>query len=176
MSDVTHYNVMVDVETLGTSPNSIILSIAAVKFSFNNNDVETFSVNIDPKTCKEYGMVSDPDTISWWREQKPEALRAFMTNQIPLTEALTGLSDFIGKDWNKIVWWCNGMNFDYPVLEWSFKATGIRVPWKYWLLRDARTMYAVCDINMKEYPRVGTYHNAVDDCLTQINALKDCLR
>jgi 3' exoribonuclease, RNase T-like len=165
-------NMMIDIETLATSPNAIILSIAAVKFNFGDDRTENFSVNIDPKSCAEYGMIKDPETIQWWQSQRPDALKAFMSNQIQLKDALSQLTEFSSGD---TVWWCNGMNFDYPILEWSYKALGMRAPWKYWNLRDARTMYAVCDIDMKNYPRVGTYHNALDDCLTQIKALKECL-
>jgi DNA polymerase III epsilon subunit-like protein len=166
-------NVMIDIETLATQPNAIILSIAAVKFNFANDEVSTFSVNIDPKSCTQYGMVKDQATVDWWKDQRPEALKSFMKNQITLVDALTQLREFVTPN---DVWWCNGMNFDYPILEWSYKAIGASVPWKYWNLRDARTVYAICDLDMRSFPRVGTYHNALDDCLTQINGLKHCLK
>lgn len=165
-------NLMLDIETLSTRANAIILSIAAVRFEFKSDKIETFNVNIDPKSCAKYGMVKDADTVRWWQEQNSEALKGFMKDPISLEDALTQLSIFADP---KDVWWCNGANFDYPIIEWSYKALDRRVPWKYWNLRDVRTIYAICDLNMKEYPRVGTYHNALDDCLTQIKALKECL-
>lgn len=169
------YSIMFDLETLGTSSNSIILALAAVKFEFGSDETEVYSVNIDPKTSKQYGMISNPATIQWWKEQKPEALKAFMTNQISIEEALDGFTEFVGPKWKDTVFYCNGASFDYPILQWSYDATGRTAPWKYWNQRDARTLYAICGIDMRTYPRVGTYHNAVDDCLTQIKALKECL-
>lgn len=168
-------NIMFDIETLGIQANSIILSIAAVKFEFGSDDTDVFSINIDPKTSKQLGMISDPDTIRWWKEQSPEALAEFMKNPVPIKDALQQFVDWVGPNWKKTVWWANGANFDYPVMEWSLRAAGVELPWKYWNCRDARTVYSLCGINMKEYPRVGVYHNAVDDCLTQIKALKECL-
>ena len=168
-------SIMLDIETLGTTANSIILSIAAVKFEFGNDNTEVYSVNIDPKSAKKYGMISNPDTIRWWKEQNPEALKAFMSNQISIESALDGFTDFVGPEWKDTIFWVNGASFDYGILQWSYDATGRTAPWKYWNQRCARTIYAICGINMRTYPRVGTYHNAVDDCLTQIKALKECL-
>lgn len=168
-------SIMLDIETLGTTANSIILSIAAVKFEFGNDNTEVYSVNIDPKSAKKYGMISNPSTIQWWKDQRQEALKAFMTNQISIESALDGFTDFVGPQWKDTIFFVNGASFDYPILQWSYDATGRTAPWKYWNQRDARTLYAICGIDMRSYPRVGTYHNAVDDCLTQIKALKECL-
>ena len=168
-------SIMFDIETLGTTANSIILSIAAVKFEFGNDNTEVYSVSIDPKSSKKYGMISNPSTIQWWKDQRQEALKAFMTNQISIESALDGFTDFVGPEWKDTIFWVNGASFDYPILDWSYKKTGRTPPWKYWNQRDARTLYAICGIDMRTYPRVGTYHNAVDDCLTQIKALKECL-
>lgn len=169
------YNIMVDVETLGVTPDSIILSIAAVKFEFGSDKYEPFSINLDPKSSKALGMVSDPETVSWWREQSPEALAAFMKNPVDVKEGMAQFIDWVGPEWRKMIWWANGANFDYPVLEWTMRACEFKYPWKYWNCRDARTLYSLCDINMKTYPRVGVHHNAIDDCLTQIKALKECM-
>lgn len=168
-------SIMLDIETLGTTANSIILSIAAVKFEFGNDETEVYSVNIDPKSAKKYGMISNPSTIQWWKDQRQEALKAFMTNQISIESALDGFTDFVGPEWKDTIFFVNGASFDYPILQWSYDATDRTAPWKYWNQRDARTLYAICGIDMRTYPRVGTYHNAVDDCLTQIKALKECL-
>ena len=80
-------NIMFDIETLGIQANSITLSIAAVKFEFGSDDTDVFSINIDPKTSKQLGMISDPDTIKWWKEQSPEALAEFMKNPVPIKDA-----------------------------------------------------------------------------------------
>lgn len=167
---------MIDLETLSTASNAIIISIAAVKFSFTNDSIEAFSVNVDPKSCKQLGMVASPDTIAWWKNQRTDALKAFSKNQITIEDALNDLTNFVGvSNIKDTVFWCNGANFDFPILEWSCKACDREAPWKWWNLRDARTIYAISGLDMHNYPRVGTYHNAVDDCLTQINALKECL-
>ena len=133
-------NCMVDIETLGTSPTSSILAIAAVKFEFGSDATEKFSVNIDPKSSKAFGMTVDQDTVNWWKEQKPEALKAFMANQTDIESALDSFLEFIGPKTNHMVFWANGSTFDFPIIENSLKATGRQIPWKYWNIRDARTV------------------------------------
>ena len=168
-------NLMVDIETLGTTPNSIIVSIAAVKFNFKNDEMEEFLINCDAKSSKKYGMIAEKETLEWWAEQPKEVRSAWLSNSILIDDALEALNDFIGTDWKNVVWWCNGANFDYPLLEWTYKATGRPVPWKYWNLRDVRTVFSIFDLDFKKFPRVGSYHNAIDDCKTQIAALKSVL-
>lgn len=167
-------HIMLDIETLGTTPNSVIVSIAAVKFNFKDDKTESFEVNCDVKSSKELGMVVDKDTIEWWSKQPKEVRNAWLKDPQPIDEALDAFTEFVGNP-KDMVLWCNGMNFDYPVLEWSYRAAGKTPPWKYWNLRDARTVYSIFDLNMKEFPRVGDYHNAIDDCRTQIAALKTVL-
>lgn len=168
-------NIMLDIETLSTRSNAIITSIGAVKFSFGSTEIETFTVNIDPKSCKQYGLHVDPETIEWWKKQSPSAIKAFMTNQQPLDTALDLFTDWIGSNWKDTIYWANGSQFDHSILQWSYLSCGKSVPWKHWNLRDARTVYAICDFDLKTIPRIGTYHNAIDDCLTQIEGLRICL-
>lgn len=168
-------NIMLDIEALGTRPNSIMLALAAVKFEFGSENTEEFSMNIDPRSCKELGMVTDPDTIRWWKDQPKEAREAFTANPVHVREVMIQFIKWIGPDWRKTVFWSNGSAYDFPIIEWALRELNIEFPWKYWNVRDARTLYGLCDINMKEYPRVGVHHNAIDDCKTQIKALKECL-
>lgn len=168
-------NVMIDCETLGKSPSSVIISLAAVKFEFGSDATEVFSINFDPKSSKKYGMTTDQDTIDWWKNQPKEAIQAFMSNQVPIESGMDAFLDFLGPERLQFVYWANGSTFDFPLVDWTLKAINKPIPWKYWNCRDARTIYSICGINMKTYPRIGQHHNAVDDCLTQIKALKEAL-
>ena len=169
------FNIMIDIEALGTTPNSVMLSLAAVRFSFATDEIETFEINLDPKSSKALGMVVDRATIEWWAEQPPEVFASATRNAVPVREGIEKFIEWIGPEWRKTVFWSNGSHYDFPIIEWTMRELGIEYPWKYWNVRDARTLYGICDINMKEYPRVGIHHNAIDDCRTQIKALKECL-
>lgn len=169
MSDFT--NICVDVETLSTRPDAVIVAIGAVKFNFNNDKTETFKVNINPRDGKRLGLHISKDTLDWWRKQKPEAINAWQHSQIDLEDALAQFSAFCGEA-NYIKFWSNGTHFDYPILESSYNAIGKVAPWRYWNVHELRTAYLLGGLDVNTEDRVGTYHDAVDDCLTEIKWLK----
>jgi hypothetical protein len=57
---------------------------------------------------------------------------------------------------------------DVPILEAAFKACGLVVPWKFWDVRDTRTLYDVTGVNVDRSQ--GTHHNALDDARAQAEA------
>ena len=59
-------DVMIDLETLGIQPGSVIRSIGAVVFDPVTNTLgSTFYQNICADSCKKAGLTTDPDTIKW---------------------------------------------------------------------------------------------------------------
>ena len=166
---------MVDVETLSTRPDAVIIQLAAVKFGFANDSVDPFCVNCTIKSSVELGLSTTQDTIEWWKRQPREVLASVTKDAKPIHTVIEQFNTFLGNDTKNLVFWANGSNFDFPVLESTYRALEQPVPWKYWNLRDVRTVYAVFGLDWKNYPRIGSYHNGLDDCLTQIKALKECL-
>lgn len=166
-------NICVDVETLSTDFNAVIVSISAVKFSLTSDETETFVVNINPREGKELGLHISNDTIGWWRKQKPEAVKAWMNSPIGLSEALDMFDEFCGK--GDLTWFANGSYFDFPILDSSYKAVGKKPIFKHWKSFDLRTVYWLTAFDTKSAERVGTYHVGIDDCLTQILHFKMCL-
>ena len=70
-------DVIIDIETLSTLPNAIILTIGAIKFNrFEKlkefDDYETLYIRIDIKSCQNVGLTSDISTIKWWKEQNKD--------------------------------------------------------------------------------------------------------
>lgn len=62
---------MIDIETLATKPDAVVLTVGGVKFNpYSAEEPHTpFSVrlDIDEQTAK--GRVIDPNTIEWWSKQ-----------------------------------------------------------------------------------------------------------
>jgi len=166
-------NIMIKVETLGTEYDSVILSIAAVKFSFDEDDFEIFSVNCDPASSTELGLKIDPKTSSWWKIKNRENLLPLIKNRIPIQDALQQLTNFTGRN---CTWWSNFMKFHFSVLENSYNAVNLNEPWNIRQLRDCNTIFQVLDIDIKSFPKVTGTNCAVSDCLTQIQALKEVLK
>ena len=167
-------NICVDIEGLSAQSNAVIVTIAAVKFNFINDDMEKFVVNLNPYEGKKLGMHISKDTLDWWRAQKPQAVAAWQHSQLTLKDALEQFKTFCG-DSSETLFYSQGINYDFPVLETSFRAIGEDSPCIYYNLRDMRTAYWLAEFNTRNSPRIGEYHNALDDCLTQICWLKTAL-
>lgn len=164
-------HVMADIETLGKSNNAAILSIGMVKFNpFTDEFYDSFYVPVDPESCQALGLKIDASTVMWWMDEERDAARVAMMKEtrIDLPSALYGLVDWFGDD--KPVWG-NGATFDNVILSSAFKACGIEQPWKFWNDKCYRTLKGQAkSIKLK---RVGTYHNALDDAISQAKHMQN---
>ena len=166
---------MLDIETLGTSKNSVILSIGAVQFSEKGVEKQ-FYVQIDPESCTDWGLQIDARTVMWWMDQNDAARKGLTQSKgKPLDVALDELIEAF--KWKDATVWANGIDFDFTILEEAMKATGRTVPWAYWAKMDYRTVknlvpkdvYATC----KETAPVA--HNALADAMAQAATLVQLL-
>lgn len=167
-------HVMLDLETMGTRPGSVILSIGAVFFDLNGATGETFYRNISGKSCIDAGLKVDPKTREWWSRQSAEARAAVTTDQRPLDQVATDFSNWFRARGGVFVWG-QGASFDPPLWEAASEATGRSAPWRFWNIRDTRTVYDVFGFDAKSFPRDGTYHNALDDALHQVKCVAAAL-
>lgn len=163
-------NIMLDLETLGTKPGCIILSIGAVFFGKDGLGKEFYRVISTPKSEK-IGLGTDRDTVEWWNRQSEEArtviAAANNSDAVSPIVAAAEFSDFVEayEDKNLVQVWGNGSDFDQPILAELYYRVGVPLPWKFWNNRCYRTLKY---INPSEkLVRVGTYHNALDDAKSQ---------
>ena len=159
--------IMVDIETLGTQPGCVILSIGAVEFNDKGLGKE-FYVQISPESCTDWGLKIEPRTVMWWLEQN-EAARKTLTDgkRNPLEAALTALN--AAFKWKDQPVWCNGANFDFPILEAAYAALGWQAPWAYWSTNDYRTLKNIVprDVYNASKGEAQIKHNALADAMAQ---------
>ena len=160
-------NIMLDIETLGTEPGCVILSIGAVEFD-DDSLGNSFEVNIDPESCTEAGLKIEPRTVMWWLEQDDAARKSLSnSNALPLDEALVGLTKAF--DWQGAKVWCNGASFDFPILAAAYSAFNADTPWKYYDTMDFRTLKNL--VSRKVYSECKSEsevkHNALADAIAQ---------
>jgi hypothetical protein len=164
-------DVMIDIETCGTGVDACILTVAAQCFDpLQRSDLEqqrTFYARVDPESQPDRN-ISD-GTIEWWSRQPAEAQEeAFgLEGRIPLSDCL--------RELHRLVWhcnrvWANGPTFDCNILEHAYKSYNIVLPWQYYKVRDARTVYGLVP-ELQKYP---ASHHALEDCRRQIYLLWDC--
>jgi len=161
-------DVMIDLETLDVLPTATILTIGAVKFDPMGDDVsesamEKFYVKVDIDSCDALGMTVSPSTLEWWSQQSKEAQEdAFDPNgRIPIDQALNELYKFC---WGAKRVWSHGVGFDLIILEQYFRKIEKAVPWKFWEMRDTRTLF---DIGINPERATVTAHNALADAYDQ---------
>lgn len=153
--------IMVDLETLGTSSHAVILSIGAVRFQ-NGNIIDRFYRKIDPKSCTDAGLKIDATTVAWWMQQSDEARKEFSMPGKQLKDVLEEFSFWFSSP---VPVWGNGAAFDNVILRSAFGAAGIPCPWPFWLDRCYRTMK---EVSLVSAPlRQGVAHNALDDAVFQ---------
>lgn len=165
---------MVDIETIATSNNAAIITIAAVRFDAlgRSDKMETLELLIDADDCISRGFDVDESTLTWWAKQSPEAqFSAFeKTPRTTLDQALSELSKFVFTC-DRI--WCQGMNFDPVILENAYRKLGQPIPWMYWKWRDSRTLLSLLPDLPKKDNRA---HDAVYDAIWQAQMVQQVLQ
>ena len=165
---------VLDIETLGIKPGAPILSIGAI---CGDN---AFYAVVYPRTG-----TPDPDTVQWWRSVPSQAARdhvfspeVHQIQEYQLKDALTNLVDFI-KENNPTCFWGCSPNFDYGHLEYWMTEYGIEIPWKFYQMRDVRTIRdflsktAVTALT-EQYIEDDNKHIAVYDAYLEAQIIKYC--
>lgn len=159
-------HIMLDLETLGTKPGCIVLSIGAAEFSPAGVG-RTFYTVLSTAEQAALGLVEDPDTVEWWKGQSEEARRVFREEQQPLSEALAMFEVFcssIGSP-GLLRMWGNGADFDNPILREVFTAAKRKAPWGTYNNRCYRTLKNM--LKSSKQPRPEIPHHAMYDAKAQ---------
>lgn len=171
-------DVMIDLETLGTVPGCVILSIGAVYFDelSVSEEKQLYSV-VSQASCEEAGLHISEQTKKWW-EDKDEAARKVLDEArnphmaFSLRTALSDLNDFVENRGRRV--WGNGGDFDNALLAAAFHSVGMEPVWDFWNNRCYRTVKnQFKDVKLA---RTGTYHNALDDARSQAGHLVEICR
>lgn len=153
-ADLKAVNIMVDVETLGLTPGSVILSIGACVFDpYGTRGIgETFQKNICIDSAQRAGLTINGKTVVWWLGQSLQARSAMTADDDMLGNVLSDFSEWwtdqtTGQGPGLI--WAWGANFDPGMLEAAYLAAGLHAPWRYDSVRCARTICRMAGIDHK---------------------------
>lgn len=153
-------NITIDLETASLCSDAAILSIAAQVFDpmakvtdekeavrvfppHTANPSPTFEATVNATSCITAGLHFEMGTIKWWSERSPEAKAALLATPTLLSTALEGLANWLDLlrshfDGDLKIW-CQGTDFDIPILANAYRACGLPLPWRHTDVRDART-------------------------------------
>lgn len=172
-------HVMVDLETLATSTDTIVLSLGACKFNIEDFSIEgTFYRVLDMKTQIDMGRKVDPGTLGFWLKQDPEVMRSLFRESIyqgiSPDQCFAEFSDWLYDDEKLEGVWSNGSNFDIAILDhlWSHKEDKL---WPHTKIRDVRTLVHAARgfVSKKDIPREGIAHHALDDAVYQAKYISE---
>ncbi len=174
-------HVMLDLETLGFTPGSVVVSIGAVKFDpFGDAPVESFYQTIDVDSSIRAGLTVEGETLLWWLRQGDEARRStFAGDTQGIGSALVEFHDWFPPS---AYVWSNGPAFDVSILEAAYRgATGIEAPWSHRRVVDCRTIQLIGDLlGIKtpkvEFPAGAVAHNAISDAHVQVVKVQSIFR
>jgi len=172
-------HMMIDLETLSTKPEAVIISCGVVMFdpvagkvskdsSCQRHDVLQIQAQLN------MGRIVDAGTLKWWMCQSDEAIRAWNKPErecIRQDAFLSDLTRFWFKNHAEYVW-SHGSIFDIAILENMYGL--VMHPWRFWNIRDTRTLFHNKDFQIKRDK--GVHHNALDDAIAQAEAVCEAWR
>jgi hypothetical protein len=159
--------VMLDLETLGTHPDCVVLTIGAIKFNpFTMEEPGNgLYLRLDIEEQLNMGRSTLDSTIDWWAQQDPKVREEAMGEEgyrAPIAELRKELNKFlVGVEHI----WCQGPAFDIVILEDLYRSQCWPIPWHFWQIRDSRTLFGVHG-DPREKGR-DQAHNALMDCYYQ---------
>lgn len=165
-------HVMIDLETMGTTPDAAIISVGAVIFYPDTNELGA--------TFHEKVRVSDWDdrricasTVKWWMEQSDAARRALFEGESKFLVEVLGLlvtwinAQVLSRGDNLFVWG-NGATFDISLLENAYTQHYQRAPWEFRDVRDYRTLrHLAAMANFECDSTITVAHDALADATAQ---------
>lgn len=163
-------DVMVDLETFGTGKDAVVCQIGACYFDRVTGAIgDKFKVNIDARTAVKSGAEIDADTVYWWLSQGKDAISSITSPPlVDITTAFEDLNKFLAPA--KAIW--SHATFDFVIIAQTLRRLGIKPNFRYTAARDIRTLMdlAKASAGQVEDPqlRLGTHHDALDDCIFQV--------
>lgn len=183
MGEKKFKHVMIDTETLGRTPGSVVRSVAAVEFDPRTGETGRQKVwKIDLADSIRYGFKVEASTLKWWMMQSDEARREFVEGaETPLKDFFEEFMEFLADtdEEKDFTLWCLQLDFDVAMLRSMYSWYNLNVygcdeevlPWNFRKVRDVRPYIDALDSAGLLPPKVADRHTPLADCLAQINCV-----
>lgn len=176
-----------DIETLSTAKNAVILSIGAVYLNTAEMGNMLHTASGDKKVFPDSfyrvitvqdqidrGRVVDYQTLHWWMKQDPDVIRetfegpdnphTIQTIGSAIIDLTVWLEEQISSDKDTINVWVKGVGFDGAIIESLNKGPGkmtdtVPVQFREW--QEVRTLERIHKVKMEDYLK-ATYPDAAE--------------
>ena len=165
---------MIDLETLGTGSNSVVVSAGLVAFNISTGEIlAELDIGLNLNQQIKTGGIIDGDTLEFHFAQAPDSIQKMAQRKVlDVKEGLELISNFIKAN-NITTLWGNGATFDNVILR-NLYARHLKVfPLGFWTDRDLRTAVDIYNIDTRTVPFVGIKHYCLDDARHQVKLLTD---
>ena len=165
-------SLFIDLETLGTTPASVITEIGAVAFHRGDfSTLDTFESHLDIPSQIVAGRTLSAATIDFHRKHGSLPVEWAGSNREAPQDALDRFRIFVRNVKPRRVWiW--GADFDRPAIEDVLSSINRGLPWHFGITRDARTVWDMAFPDVRHDPRP---HRAFEDCMASIRDLRNAL-
>lgn len=162
---------MVDLETMGTKPYSVIMSIGCVAFDLATGELGSeFYATIDMESSKAAGLTTEQSTIDWWNKQDAGVKALMYKDTKPLNAVLREFSAWLKAQHGSYKYmWGNSASFDLGLLGQAYDKCNIAQPWAFFNERCVRTIVALNPKIKENSPKPYRAHSPVVDCKYQID-------
>lgn len=173
-------HVSFDIETLDTTPTSVVLSIGTAKFNLEDDEAYDdikednercfyaalkTQIQIDAGRTINIEQEGQLGTLQWWMTQSKDAQKVFFENKYEVEQGLNDLTEFCkGTKYA----WGNGNMFDNVIIRSLYNSMGMVYPYHYTRDMDLRTLkVAAGNPKISIQTSSNTKHNALDDAVFQ---------
>ncbi|AMQ66539.1 exonuclease-like protein [Bacillus phage Shbh1] len=179
-------DIMVDIETLGTSTDSTIFQISAISFDIKTGKHHSVFNKIADIEKNPFLRV-DGSTLKWWLNTNKELLTELLNSGEDSSGDL--LNDFYNwlkfqsQDMKNVYLWGNGILFDNKMIQCQLENRGLEYPIFYKNDRDVRTIVdltseklGITEKELKQRYEDNSLieYNALDDVKYQVKLVVGC--
>lgn len=167
---------MLDIETMGTTPGCVIISVAMVAFNPETGELgNAMKCNIDLNDSLSKGFRIEGGTLRWWLEQRGDVLRNQLDSSLQVSTALDYIEKFLKLNGIEYLWG-NSAAFDCGLLKNYFERAKRIVPWSHWLEMCYRTVRSLAGSQHCPPKDESQVHDPLYDCKYQIACLVSMLK
>ena len=166
-------HISADLETLSLRPTAVVISIGLAAFTLPGGIIKQAYWILEQPSQVAKGRHVDPSTVRWWQQQSKEAQAVLSEQGKDTRDTLDEVAAWIKQLPELAGVWGFGADFDNAILQSLYRDFGLPVPWSYKVNRCGRTVTALAP--QRRPPRIGTYHNAMDDAVYQAHTIRDSL-
>lgn len=166
-------HLMIDLETLSTSPNAVVLSLGAVLFDENEIQRAEYIVFDAQEQIDALKRHVSLQTVAWWASQPPDAREVLSPTEVVSVRGGLSILDTImpRSQWEDVKVWGNGAGFDLPIVHTLYEAVSRKAPWKFYNERCFRTAKESYKVPKPDRSKLREHH-ALDDAIHQAQHLQ----